>query len=592
MLKICMIGVINIHFESIIDSVYIGVIVVKEDGVIAFANKLASDLLGDDLVGCKVNAVFPQIKLQEVFNTGKNKPWHRIDVNNNQLIISIAPSLENNKVSEAVISIQELSNFDAFSSELEAGKKLLNEVKNLNELYRQLTEVFDYCFDEIYVTDGNGVTLFVSKVCEEFYGVKVEDMVGKNVWDLEKQGMFSRSVTSKVLEKKEQVTLLQTTKNGKKLLVTANPIWGENGEIETVVTISRDMTELSNLKDKLAETEELSMVYLTEIEKLRTGKSKNECNVIAESGQMKEILEMVKRIAKVDSTVLIEGESGVGKGVIAFRIHKLSRRSNKSFMSVNCSAIPENLIESELFGYEEGAFTGASKSGKKGYFEMTDGGTILLDEIGEIPLGLQVKLLQVIQEKKIRRVGGNKDIAVDVRIITATNQDIKKLVREGTFREDLFYRLYVVPLWIPPLRHRREDISPLIEQFLKEFNDQYKLKKQIMQDALDYLNLYDWPGNVRELANLIERLVVTTDSDLIKGYHLPSYVLNSDMTRQNEVTISGICTLKKAIEEAESQLIKRAYEKYGNTYKIAEVLQVNQSTVVRKIHKYLGKCNK
>lgn len=577
--------------RKILDTIDIGIITVKINGIILTVNKAAEKVLDckkEHIVGRTLDEVIPGINMDKILDTDSNK-WQNIVIKGKNLAYKAAPMLLKGKPKEIVISLCELSDFRDLFPEKDTTQKLKNQIENLNGFVKKLTAIFDYCFDEIYVTDGKGYTIFVSKACEEFYGVKAGDLLGKHVYELEKKGMFSRSVTREVLHKKEQVTMIQTTKKGKKLLVTANPIFNEKGEIDSVVTISRDITELSILKEKLAETEELSAMYLSELEKLKKEQPRQQ-EIIAQSEPIKEILEMVKRIARVDSTVLIEGESGVGKGVFASRIHALSKRRDKPFIAVNCGAIPENLMESELFGYEPGAFTGARKSGKKGLFEIAQGGTVFLDEITEIPLNLQVKLLQVIQDKKFRRVGGNKDIDVDIRIIAATNQDIQKLVKEGKFREDLFYRLNVIPLWIPPLRHRRDDIVPLAKHFLKKFNDDYRLNKEISDDAQKILVKYDWPGNVRELENLIERLVVTTDGNLIKSFHLPDYVLRSAKMSHKDVIVLNICPLKKGIEEVESQLIKKAYENYGNTYKIAEILQVSQSTVVRKIHKYLGKC--
>jgi len=578
-------------FQEIFENLSQGILFINSKGIITAVNKSAETLLGIkkcNVLDCRIEEVIPENGIIETLKAGKEKLSKKILLNGKTLILESAPLLENEKVKGVVISLQELSHLNKIAGEFKVTQNLKNQIEKLNNLKKRLEAVFDYCFDEIYVTDGQGVTIFVSKACETLYGVKADDLIGKHVYELEKKGMFSPSITLKVLNKKKKVTLIQTTRKGKKLLVTANPIFDKNGEIDSVVTISRDITEMSILKEKLAETEELSAMYLSEIKKLKKEQSHNQ-KIIAESKKMKEILEMAKRIAKVDSTVLIEGESGVGKGVVASYIHQCSKRFEKPFIVVNCGAIPENLIESELFGYEPGAFTGAKKSGKKGLFEVAQGGTIFLDEISEIPQSLQVKLLHVIQEKKFRRVGGNKDVNVDIRIIAATNQNLQELVHKGKFREDLFYRLNVVPFWLPPLRHRKEDIVPLIKHFLKKYNDEYRLKKQISNKATEVLHTYNWPGNVRELENLIERLVVTTDSSTIETYHLPDYVLSAEKLNLKGVVVLNVCTLKEATEEMESQLIKKAYEKYRNTYKIAEILQVNQSTVVRKIHKYLGK---
>lgn len=300
---------------------------------------------------------------------------------------------------------------------------------------------------------------------------------------------------------------------------------------------------------------------------------------------MENILQLAAKIADVDSTVLILGESGVGKEVIARFIHKRSHRDKGPFVKINCGAIPETLLESELFGYETGAFTGAKRQGKPGLIEMANEGTLFLDEIGELPLNLQVKLLQVLQEHRLVRIGGIKPITVNIRVIAATNRDIENMVKKGEFREDLFYRLNVVPITIPPLRERRDDIIPLIYHFLEEYNRKYDKAKKISAEAKDILIKYNWPGNVRELENTVERLVVTVEEDVILPHHLPENLKEINIPLK-VVNVDGIIPLKDAVEMVERQLLHKAVEQCNSTYDIAKILGVNQSTVVRKIQKY------
>jgi len=302
---------------------------------------------------------------------------------------------------------------------------------------------------------------------------------------------------------------------------------------------------------------------------------------------MKKIIELSTRVARVDSTVLITGESGVGKEIIAKLIHRASKRSSGPLIRINCGAIPENLLESELFGYESGAFTGARKDGKPGMFELAEGGTLFLDEIGEMPFSLQVKLLRVLQEREIVRVGGTKPTKVDVRIVTATNSNLEEMVANGTFREDLYYRLNVVNIAIPPLRERVDDIPHLALHFIKKFNTKYNMNKKMTLEAIDRLCQYSWPGNVRELENLIERLVVMVREEEIGVQHLPDSLQGrTEVDKGNVVSISEIVPLKKALEEVEKQLLSKALHKYGSTRKVAKVLGINQSTVVRKANRY------
>lgn len=302
---------------------------------------------------------------------------------------------------------------------------------------------------------------------------------------------------------------------------------------------------------------------------------------------MEKLMETVNKIAMVESTVLIYGETGVGKEVLAKYIHSVSDRSEGPFVKINCGAIPETLLEAELFGYEKGAFTGARSEGKPGLFEVADGGTMLLDEISELPMSLQVKLLRVLQEKEFIRVGGIKTIKVDVRIIAASNKDLKELVKEGKFRQDLYYRLNVVPITIPPLRERTEDIPILAHHFLNKYNEKYGRSKQLTNEVIEAFLRYSWPGNVRELEHVIERLVVISEDNLITKKELPSELLNGESTYNAEgVYVAEIMPLKKASALVEYQLIKRAMEIGGSTYKAAEMLGVDQSTIIRKLKKY------
>jgi TyrR family helix-turn-helix protein len=307
--------------------------------------------------------------------------------------------------------------------------------------------------------------------------------------------------------------------------------------------------------------------------------------IVANSPSMYNVIQLTGRLSDVDSTVLITGESGVGKGVIAKLLHENGSRRDHPFIKVNCGAIPENLIESELFGYESGAFTGSRKDGKKGLFETAEKGTIFLDEISELPLNLQVKLLQVIQEREITKVGGVESIPIDVRIISATNKDLMALVREGKFREDLYYRLNVVPISIPPLRERPEDIIPMIRIFLNLNNIKMKEHKEIDSKTIAILMKYPWPGNVRELQNIIERLVITTKGTVILPENLPSFIYDNAGGIES-VSIPAAKSLKDALDHAEREILLKAQEQYKTTRAMAKALGVSQPTVVRKLQKY------
>ncbi len=300
-----------------------------------------------------------------------------------------------------------------------------------------------------------------------------------------------------------------------------------------------------------------------------------ENRLIMKSESMQRVMKITQAVSQVDSTVLLLGESGVGKSAIAHLIHRTSNRASKPFISVNCGALPEHLIEAELFGYEHGSFTGGKKGGAMGLFEVAHEGTIFLDEIAELPYNLQAKLLNVLQENTIRKVGSTVNKKINVRILAATNKDLAQMVKEKTFREDLFYRLNVVPLTIPALRERKEDIPDLIDYFLFKYNKKYGLFMQLHPQVKTELLHYSWPGNIRELENRIERMVVTNSQEGLDQGEQPH--LNEE---------AAFPPLKQAKKQLEKELILKAYRLYANTYKVAEVLEVDQSTIVKKLKEY------
>lgn len=443
---------------------------------------------------------------------------------------------------------------------------------------QEFLSILDYIQDAIIIDDESGNTLWLNHAAESFYDVRREDIIGKNIETLEELGVFSPSVAKLALEKKKSVSILHSNREGKKFLTTGTPIFDDNKKIRKVISTSRDITELIQLKNRIEDVQ-------TALDELKSQKKVFFGDIIANSPTMYNVLQLAKRLAQIDSTVLITGESGVGKGVIAKLLHETGKRKNYPFVKVNCGAIPDNLLESELFGYEPGAFTGSRKEGKKGLFENAQNGTIFLDEIAELPLHLQVKILQVIQDKEIQRVGSVETIPVDVRIIAATNKDLQSMVDEGKFREDLYYRLYVVPINIPPLRERQEDIIPMVRHFLQKYNKKFNEKKRIDPNTIAILIKYHWPGNVRELENIVERLIITTKGTTILPDNLPSYIFETRSTG-GEITLSPIMNLKKALDETERQIIKNASEKYKTTRQIAKALGVSQPTIVRKMQRY------
>ncbi|WP_025640420.1 sigma-54 interaction domain-containing protein [Schnuerera ultunensis] len=447
-----------------------------------------------------------------------------------------------------------------------------------------IEEILNYMHDGVYITDNNGITLFVNESYTKMSGIRKDDVIGKHMSELIKKGLFLESASLEVLKKKRSVSIIDCFKNGKKCLATSSPVFDRSGQIVMVVTNLRDMTELLDLKNRLEWSEVLNEKYFLELKELRKDQE-NKYNIIGNSRSMIKIYEIIDRIAEVDATILILGETGVGKEVVAREIHKNSLRKDGPFIKVNCASIPENLFESELFGYAKGAFTGAASKGKPGLFELADNGTILLDEIGELSLNAQSKLLRVLQEKQIIRVGGTELRKIDVRIIAATNKDLEKEVEKGFFREDLFYRLNVIPITVPPLRERREDIPLLSIHFLDLYNSKYNMNKKLSDSALELLKWYSWPGNVRQLKNLIERLVLISPHDTISDDYILNIAGKEDIDELYNLGQKGL-TLDEAVSIVEKQLIYKALKKHGTTRKAAKVLGVSQPTIVRKTNKY------
>lgn len=448
-------------------------------------------------------------------------------------------------------------------------------------------EIMDFMNDGIYITDNKGVTLYVNEAYTQVSGINSSELVGREMSELIRAGYFEDSASLKVLKTHRPFSIIDRYKNGRTCLATSSPVFDENGNIIIVVTNLRDMTELLNLKTKVEETSRLNREYLNELEKFKNENSNH--RIIGESKQIKDIHDTISYISNVDTTILIQGETGVGKEIFAKEIHEKSARRHKKFIKVNCAAIPENLFESELFGYEKGAFTGAANTGKAGFFEVADGGTILLDEIAEIPVNIQPKLLRVLQEKQIMRVGATSPIDIDVRIIAATNRELWKQVKKGEFREDLFYRLNIVPITIPPLRERKEDIRLLSVHFLETYNNKYGKNKELTGSALNLLESMELKGNVRQLKNIIERIVLVCTEPYIADVDILKLIENKEAEifyRTGERITGENMTLNDAVSVLEESLVRNALNKYKTTRKAAAALGVSQPSVVRKAKRY------
>lgn len=446
-----------------------------------------------------------------------------------------------------------------------------------------LEMIIDSSFDGFYVTDDNGNILMVNKSYENIIGLKCEELVGFNIKELINNKIISNIETTVEINSKIKKIIYQKFKSGKHGILSSRPVFDEFGNISIVINKVIDLSILEILKNQILDNNKITNKEIKGVEDKKNQVFKSDY-LIANDHKTIEILNFAKRVAKVDATVLVLGETGVGKEVIAKFIHDNSNRSNTKFIKVNCGAIPKNLVESELFGYEKGAFSGAKTEGKQGLFELSSGGTLFLDEVAELTLEVQVRLLRVLQEKEIVRVGGIKPIKIDVRLIAATNRNLEEMVRLGEFRKDLYYRLYVVPIKILPLRERKEDILPLVEYFCEKLNKKYGWKKKFTSDAMSLIYNYRWSGNVRELKNLIERSVVMCDEEWITAEDLCG-LHNFEMDDFSKPKLDLLPSLKEAVMELEASLIEKAYTSYGNVRDAAKALSIDSSTFVRKRQK-------
>ena len=448
-----------------------------------------------------------------------------------------------------------------------------------------LIKLLESSYDGIWITDHVGKILFANSANAKLLGVPRSELENKTTQELQDEGVFQTSAILEALQTRQQVSrVCNNPRTCLTVLATATPVFNEAGDIQYIFNNVRDITALNEMRESLQDKDEIIRQQNSQLEtmKLRLGVG----TIVANSKAFTQVVELARRAATFDgATVLILGESGTGKEVISELIVNTSPRKDKPYLQINCGAIPENLIESELFGYEKGAFTGADAKGRKGLFEAANGGTVFLDEIGDLPLHMQVKLLRVLQQRRIVRVGGTETVNLDVRIIAATNKDLKQMVNEGRFREDLYYRLNVVPIEIPPLRDRKEDILPLVNHFLTVANRKYHTNKSIYSDTIDVLESYRWPGNVRELENLMENLVITTPGDIIRRENL-SERLKFSTENRGFTEDTEVITLKETVERAEYMAIQKAIRQCGSIRKAAVALGVDPSTIVRKQQNY------
>lgn len=565
--------------EVVLNSTYDGMIAVDREGTITIFNKAAERLTGikaEDALNRPVVEVVPDTRLMHVIKTGEPELNRQQKLGNIMIITSRMPiKEEDGTIIGAVAIFRDITDF----------LDLAAQITNLKEIQSMLEAIFYATQEAISVVDQNGINLMINPAYTKVTGLRERDIIGKpaSVDIVEGESVHMRVLTTK---KPIEKARLKVGPNRRDIIANAAPIIVD-GELRGSVAILDDVSEIIKLNKELKEAKQI-------IRKLEAKYTFDD--IVGNNKLILDAIEKAKIAADTPATVILRGGSGTGKELFAHAIHNLSKKKFNQFVRVNCAALSETLLESELFGYEEGAFTGARKGGKIGLFEQASGGTIFLDEIGDISLSTQVKLLRVLQEKEIVRVGGTKPINIDVRIIAATNMNLEEAIKDGRFREDLYYRINVIPIFIPPLRLRKDDISILTHHFIKIYNQEYgRSIINISESAIEALKGYDWPGNVRELENIIGRSIINMNhnENTINVSHLPklnsryeSEYNDSELSSYEFIDYNDI-SLEEVSATAERKAIIAALKKYGsNKTQVAKVLGVSLRTLYYKIEKY------
>ncbi len=572
----------KITYAHIFASTSNGVIATDASGQIVLINPQASNILKLDkkrIVGSHIRAVLPMSGrlVTKCLASGESQLGRHIVGKKVSLVVSVTPILEDQRILGAMATFQKMQDFEDSARQPESYRRL-----NV-----QLEAIFKSSSDGIWLCDGSGKIIKINGASEKINDIKAKDVVGKNVREIVQEGLMDRSATLEVLETQRQVSLLQyLKKTDKYLLVTGTPVFDENGRISLVVVNERDMTQLNIIKEKLAQTRMETERFKDELVELSLLELKEQ-QIIAKSEEMRQVLRVAVKLAKMEaSNILILGETGTGKGLLAKFIHQYSSRQKKPFIQINCAALPETLLEAELFGYEKGAFTGAREHGKIGLFELAHEGTLFLDEIGDLPFSVQAKLLKYLDDHEIMRLGSIKPKQVDCTIIAATNRNLEARSRQRKFRQDLFFRLNSFVMHIPPLRARPDDIFELVNHLLDKYNRQYAQRRSISPSAMEQIKSYAFPGNVRELKNMIKIAVMMSEMDSLDDYILRN--LKTSVLEQSDYSqkFGSQMSLPEETSAFEKKLLQNAMTNFKTTREMAGFLGINQSTVVRKMKKH------
>lgn len=565
------------EIRIVLDSVCNGVVVVNPQGRITFFNTAAENISGlkaEHVIGQMVDDVIPNTGLIRVMETEVPEINQRQDFGKCEILTNRTPIIKDGVLVGAVAIFQDITEFN----------EVVTQLEDIKRLKSTLESIVDSLNEGIVVVDKNGLITLLNKAYGEFLNADPKAVIGKHVAEVIPNSRMHLVAQGG----KAEVTDIQKIQNNISV-VTRIPIV-KDGEIIGAVgnMVFKDIKELKSLALKIRKLESELEYYKEELCKVHGGKYTFE-NIVGNSDQMEWLRGIAAKAAKGRSTVLILGESGTGKELFAHAVHNASQRRESPFIKVNCAALPEHLLEAELFGYEEGAFTGARKGGKPGKFELANGGTIFLDEIGEMTPAMQVKLLRVLQEREVEHLGGTKTIKLDIRVIAATNRDLEEMIEQNRFRQDLYYRLNIFSINIPPLRERTEDIPLLCKVLLEKINNQVEhWVEGIAPDALALLMQYSWPGNVRELENVLERTVNLLDEEtIITPEHLPPILKKVTKCKENGKQAANVPDLSEIKDDAEKQAILQALSAAGgNKSEAARLLGIHRSGFYQKLQKY------